>query len=432
MIPVYETTLGKLYNSNVLDVLGGLEDESIQMCVTSPPYWGLRDYGTEPQIWPCSCEIDHSQGCEHDWIDDFCRKCTAWRGSLGLEPTPELFIEHLTKIFREVRRVLRKDGVLWLNIGDTYAGGGKWSGIRPEHKNCGRALKDTPYAVTTPTGIPEGLKKKDLIGIPWMLAFALRDDGWYLRSDIIWAKPNPMPESVTDRCSKSHEYLFMLTKSAKYYYDNEAIREPNAKATKASKYQELNGMNRDEQYPINPAGRNKRSVWEIATQSVKDAHFAIFPEKLVEPCILAGSSKRACSECGAPWTRIIEKELGDPVESLSISKEEGNPSKGGETYRPVKSIKTVGWEPSCNCSSNDMSLETATGLIEPETDLCVVLDPFFGSGTTGLVCEKLNRKWIGIELNEDYCEIVKKRIEPKDKERNEVISNELIFDNLFE
>jgi DNA modification methylase len=231
----------------------------------------------------------------------------------------------LVGVFREVRRVLRDDGTVWLNLGDSYAtspgannanlqawaaenakGGGRRAGLDP-----------TPRRL-----VPDGFKPKDLLGIPWLVAFALRADGWYLRSDIIWAKPNPMPESVTDRPTKAHEYLFLLSKSPRYWYDADAIREPHGdnthhgltmdRASQFKKASQIGGHGKGAPtIELNPAGRNKRSVWTVATQPYPGAHFATFPPKLIEPCILAGCPERACSVCGAPWTRIVERERGD-------------------------------------------------------------------------------------------------------------------------
>ncbi len=275
----------------------------VQMCVTSPPYYGLRDYG-------------HG-------------------GQLGLEATPEEFIKNMVRVFRLVRDLLNDDGVLWLNIGDSY-NANQGSGF---NGNKRLSLENR----STVRKRPSWLKPKDLIGIPWMLAFALRNDGWYLRQDVIWSKPNPMPESVTDRCTRSHEYLFLLTKNSKYYYDSEAIREKTL--TKDNTFRD-----RDSTRLNNTPGRkrmgglktnnyetrNKRSVWSIATKPYSGAHFATFPSELIKPCILAGS-------------------------------------------RPDD----------------------------------VVLDPFFGSGTTGQVCESLGRQWIGCELNREYESLQKDRTAQK-------------------
>ncbi len=318
LIPYFENDEGKIYNGDVLTILQNIPDESISMCVTSPPYWGLRDYKTKIQIW------DNKKNCKHNWIEsNFCSKCGAWKGNLGLEPTPELYIKHLVIIFKEIKRVLKKDGTLWLNLGDTYA------------------IKNTP----------KNIKAKDLIGIPWTIAFTLRSEGWYLRQDIIWNKKNPMPQAVKDRCTTAHEYIFLLSKNNKYYYDYEAIQEEAAydgrKDTlfKGSlKYKEdiIPGYSehilatKSHQRWIWKDGKpvkNKRSVWTVSTKPFPAAHFATFPEKLITPCILSGC-----------------------------------PHKG------------------------------------------IVLDPFFGSGTTGIVAAKYNRKFIGIELNPEFCELAKKRI----------------------
>jgi len=235
-----------------LEVMKTLPDSIAQTCITSPPYWGLRDYGVDSQ--------------------------------LGLEKTPEEYVTKMVAVFREVRRVLKDDGTMWLNLGDSYNGsggaGGDYSsgGLRDGQPKYGRKF----------TG---GLKPKDLIGIPWRVAFALQADGWWLRSDIIWSKPNPMPESVTDRPTKAHEYLFLMSKSAKYYYDADAIREPNIwkdDPRNDGERHETTGKYKSA-VSFNSNGRNKRSVWTITTQPFPEAHFAVMPEKLVEPCVLAGS-----------------------------------------------------------------------------------------------------------------------------------------------
>lgn len=294
--------INKVICGDCLDVMRDWPDGVIQTCITSPPYWGLRDYGVE--------------------------------GQLGLEPTPEEYVAKMVEVFREVRRVLRDDGTLWLNLGDSYANDAKWGGktggkqsYLPDNdiRGCGRGKRKT------------GLKPKDLVGIPWMVAFALRADGWYLRSDIIWSKPNPMPESVTDRPTKAHEYLFLLAKSQKYYYDVEAIAEDLAVPPHAPGNRKLDASRNDHDQMEKVWGssgkRNKRSVWTIATQPFSQAHFATFPEKLIERCILAGS----------PEGRIV-------------------------------------------------------------------LDPFFGSGTTGKRAKELGRKWIGIDLSEEYCKMARQRV----------------------
>ena len=252
----------RILQGDVCERLASLPAESVQTCVTSPPYWGLRDYG-------------HA-------------------GQIGLEPTPSAFVTRLVEVFAEVHRVLREDGTLWLNLGDSYANTGaadssKVGGFTGARIRAGaKGIMDS-----RPRKIPEGIKPKDLVGIPWMVAFALRDYGWYLRSEIIWHKPNPMPESVTDRPTKSHEQIFLFSKSARYYYDADAIKEESAGRTDMGRMNRPGRLNEGGQWrtlePIEKHERNKRSVWTVATQAYEGAHFATYPEALIEPCILAGS-----------------------------------------------------------------------------------------------------------------------------------------------
>jgi len=345
----------------------------------------------------------------------FCQPCGAWRGELGSEPTPELYVEHLVQVFREVWRVLRKDGTCWINLGDSYAsgkgtcfnpGGGESSlgqdrkaeGVHPLDRGSVTSLREC------------GLKPKDLCGMPWRLAFALQADGWWLRSDIIWAKPNPMPESCTDRPTKSHEYVFLLTKSAKYYYDATAVKEPNAPATvergkyhwckpgnKASRYQEHNGLNRDDQFPVHSSGRNLRTVWTIPTEANPLAHFATFPRRLVEPCILAGSSERGvCPSCGAPWARAVEKQSHGSWHDHSDDAVTGQ-SKAIMPNHDYLPAKTTAWRPTCSCPAAD-----------PVP--AIVLDPFSGTGTTGIVAVMHGRAYVGLELNREYLKMSLQRI----------------------
>ncbi|WP_374139527.1 site-specific DNA-methyltransferase [Sphingomonas sp.] len=353
-------TVGRvtLHHGDCRDVLAALPDNSTNCCVTSPPYFGLRDYGVD--------------------------------GQMGLEPTPDEFVAGMVAVFREVRRVLRDDGTLWLNIGDSYNNSDKWGGggaNTGKHTRAPDGSIESWKSVRCKWSGAPGIKPKDLIGIPWMLAFALRADGWYLRQDIIWSKPNPMPESVTDRCTKAHEYLFLLSKSARYYYDAAAIAEPLGLASVARLAQNVEAQVGSDRIPGKTNGtmkavgrraagnkthkgqaayeggqeehrtkaglvsfaererakveqgdldgtRNRRSVWTVATQPFKEAHFATFPPALIEPCIFAGC----------------------PV--------------GG-----------------------------------------TVLDPFGGAGTTGLVADRLQRNAVLIELNPEYVEIARRRIE---------------------
>lgn len=363
----------KIYQRNILDIPWPIEENSIDCCVTSPPYWGLRNYGMSDQI--------------------------------GMEHTPELYVQALVKVFEEVKRVLKPAGTLWLNLGDTYYGGKGSNGASKAYTDNAKVINKKALIATAPGEIRpndrkiEGLKPKDLIGIPWMVAFALRSAGWYLRQDIIWHKPNPMPESVIDRCTKSHEYIFLLSKSHKYYFDQDAIRVPlkdESIARLAQDLEQQKGSNRvpdksngnmkavikghpiggngkytksvDETHrtksgkdwelkmagsgDLNNCGRsgyfdgdgnllvgptaNKKSVWSVTTKPFADAHFATFPEELITPCILAGS-----------------------------------PAGG------------------------------------------IVLDPFMGAGTTALVAKSNDRNFIGFELNPDYVQIAEKRLKQK-------------------
>jgi len=307
---------------DALEQLATLPDECAQTCVTSPPYWGLRDYGVS--------------------------------GQLGCEPTPDEYVSNLVAVFREVRRVLRDDGTLWLNLGDSYAGSWGNQGRkaergtqRPINGPMQTKVHDGRYpSKQSNTGkVPPGLKPKDLVGIPWRVAFALQADGWWLRSDIIWAKPNPTPSSVVDRPTTAHEYVFLLSKSARYYYDADAIAEPSANAGKVIPLGDKSmSKGQAKGSGKQPAGnaladswtvkatRNKRSVWTVATGGYSEAHFATMPIKLAKTMVLAGSKK------------------GD-----------------------------------------------------------VVLDPFMGSGTTAYAAQELGRRWLGVELNEDYIDMQKKR-----------------------
>jgi DNA modification methylase len=383
----------RILKGDCRDVLRTLPDESVHCVVTSPPYFGLRDYGAAGQI--------------------------------GLEATPDAFVSELVDVFAELRRVLRKDGTAWLNLGDSYAGGGHggggsfeadrdWRPGNPE-KNKGNSNRDGLGRIT-------GLNAKNLIGIPWRVAFALQADGWYLRQDIIWSKPNPMPESARDRCTKAHEYIFLLSKSGRYYFDQESIAEPVSETAGAQawrkifdptkqgkeavlKAQGMKGGN-DGARNAKATHRNKRSIWEISTQPFSEAHFATFPPALIEPCILAGCPKQCCTTCGAPWVREVERREFDQS-SNEVIQTNGVPGLrpgtsgdrvrklSGATYQHVRG-KTLGFSPSCSCNAG-----TVGG---------AVLDPFGGAGTTGLVADRLGRNAILIELNPDYAAMADRRI----------------------
>ncbi|HQP71125.1 MAG TPA: site-specific DNA-methyltransferase [Methanoculleus sp.] len=370
-----------ILNGDVIACLRSLPDACVQCVVTSPPYWGLRDYGVEGQI--------------------------------GLEPTPDEYVEKMVEVFREVRRVLRDDGVLWLNLGDSYNGRGGAGGLKagqPEYP--GRRIS--------------ALKPKDLVGIPWRVAFALQADGWYLRSDIIWSKPNPIPESVTDRPTKSHEYIFLLSKSPRYFYDADAVREEQTgnahsrgKGLTPKSAPEGSNIRAKESWHLStrdvevPGGRNRRTVWVIATQPMPEAHFATFPEALVEPCISAGTSERgACPECGAPWRRVVERVrdhglapvAGGKTAALAETdrwnrldrRRKAARAAGEDPDNPFGHGTTLGWQPTCTCGGDPVP--------------CVVLDSFGGSGTVAKVARDLGRSSILIEINPEYVAIMKKKL----------------------
>lgn len=378
------------------EVLRSLPDASVHCCVTSPPYFGLRDYGVAGQI--------------------------------GLEPTPDAYVEQMVAVFREVRRVLRDDGTLWLNLGDSYAR--SWSGnsMRPDggsQRPGGPGFHPLDDRYKPRNGATYGLKPKDLIGIPWLVAFALRSDGWWLRQDNIWHKPNPMPESVTDRCTKAHEYLFLLVKSERYYYDAEAIAEQAEQGNYATwDERRANGepTRRGFDAAMRPGNgkslaprdgkRNKRSVWTVGTQPFPEAHFATFPPDLIEPCIKAGCPETVCAKCGAPWVRQIEAESADGRKGLMVGGKaydaSGNALAGDNMIdhgtrgsfnvgkKGVLKKTTIGFIPSCECDAG-----TTGG---------TVLDPFGGAGTTGLVADRLKRDAILIELNPEYADMAQRRI----------------------
>lgn len=378
--------MNQIIQGDALEQLTKLPDQLVNCIITSPPYWGLRDYGTgnweggDSNCSHKSAEVNPTnvggftgerirknqsgEGKKYLSYKNNCIDCGAVRidSQMGLEDTPEEYIKKMVKLFSEAKRVLKDNGTLWLNLGDSYAHSLRQSG--PQHAGkLANASKGQIKNGFKP--LPKGMKEKDLCGIPWLTAIALRQNGWYLRQDIIWHKPNPMPESVTDRCTKSHEYIFLLSKSKKYFYDYKAIREPwtsgrkdmaklgkprsgaaylsqNHIADNTNKQDDVakttyKGLNED--FKNNPAVemmRNKRSVWTIPTQPYKGAHFATFPAKLITPCILAGC----------------------PVDGI-------------------------------------------------------VLDPFAGSGTTLFLARELGRQYIGIELNPEYIKLIEKRLEQR-------------------
>jgi DNA modification methylase len=497
------TDLLTIICGDALTELRKLPDASVQCCVTSPPYWGLRDYGTgsweggedgcdhegdqrhytEKTAAVCSADAFSEPGQanidrlkEGRWRNNgTCVKCGAIKqdSQLGLEKTPEEYVAKMVEVFREVSRVLRKDGTLWLNLGDSYASGGRGGGAEGE---AGEKQRSNQGALLGAKKPPPGLKTKDLCGIPWRVAFALQADGWYLRSDVIeevefycpcgcgyimeeriwrwsqdreliWRKSNPMPESTRDRPTKSHEYLFLFTKNSRYFYDAEAIAEQSSLAMlnqmrhgydgEATKDYEKNGVqnpssvksriienarrkhrlpagwdtskggchgtiHREGRSPtteysdVNSVRRNKRSVWTIATAPYAEAHFATFPPDLIKPCVLAGTSaKGCCAKCGAPLERLVEREKQPRGDCFGKRDGAFDHGQSGSTYQETVSTETVGWRPTCKCDA----------AIEP----CVVLDPFAGSGTTGMVALELGRKAVLIELNPKYIPLIEQR-----------------------
>lgn len=335
-----------LVNSDAIQHLASMESGSVHCIVTSPPYYNLRDYGHEGQI--------------------------------GLEGTVQAYVDRMVAVLHECRRVLRDDGTMWLNVGDSYGDG------------------------------------KQLLGIPWRLALAAQADGWVLRQDIIWHKPAPMPESVTDRCTKAHEYVFLLTKSPRYFYDAEAVsepaicdRKPGQRVKETHHYGASNGGNGGltgllQRYHSGdaPTTRNRRSVWRIATKPYSGAHFATMPPELAETCIKAGTSQRgACPLCGSPWERITKRTKLTRPRPSDYVKRTGETGTGNSCANSVAgvAVETLGWQQSCKCEPH-----------EPVP--CVVLDPFAGSGTTLAVAKVLGRDSIGIELNPDYVALAEERI----------------------
>lgn len=501
LTPFWQTTDGnlvRLYRGDVIETLKRLPAKSVQCTVTSPPYWGLRDYGTA--VWEGGdTECDHKRvvgdmawdatkpkpgfksgfrgsKSRTDHVEEpsgvVCNKCGAIRvadGQLGSEPTPEEFVANMVAVFREVHRVLRDDGTLWLNLGDTYGGGPPGGQSDKQDTNKGS------FGAKRGNG---GIKSGNLVGIPWRVALALQADGWILRQDVIWHKPSPMPESVRNRCTKAHEYVFLFVKKSGYFYDAEAIRETSLHAGKSDKYRNSARYVDQDELAANqnhegqtgekgtiPEQRNKRSVWTICSESYPGSHFATFPRKLVEPCILAGTSEKgACANCGTPWKRVTEETKLTRERPNDYVKRTGEAGTGNSAPNSAAGIevKTIGWEPGCDCfltkdrKCKDCGADWASeqsranvgdwgskkrGLDYSETGMninvlggqakyneyakqqaskkvvqkknpcdcfsnqvipCTVLDPFVGSGTTCCVAIDLGRRSLGIDLSEKY------------------------------
>jgi len=426
-------TIAEFVNANSMRI--PLADKSVHMAVTSPPYWALRDYGTA-QWEGGSAECDHKVGNQ---VQDNkapgaivsgvrpgadtsrCKLCGAIRidNQLGLEklhdclgwatgaPCGECFVCHVVAWAREVKRVLRDDGIFLLNIADSYAA------------NRGYQVPDNKWGDVGNThgaSVPPGLKPKDMCLIPSRVALALQADGWWVRSDIIWAKPNPMPESCKDRPTKSHEYLWLLTKSARYYWDADAVREEAEYGRREITGGFHSGKENGDGHRSTigtvkgadpSAGRNIRSVWQIATHPFPGSHFATYPPALVEPCIKAGTSERGCCpSCGKQWVRVVEtnqlkldnrETSGRVTGGTSMNSGAGNKLGGFHEYPRTRRVDTtLGWRPDCDCDAGD-----------PVP--CTVLDPFSGAATTGLVCQQLGRRYVGLDLSLDYIRMGRER-----------------------
>ncbi len=448
----FEVLLG-----DCIESMKKLPAESVDMCVTSPPYYCLRDYGTAS--WDGGDEnCDHlgkpviqrvgfnerytgkapvksnKQGELREPFKGECGKCGAKRvdDQIGLEATLGGYIDNMVSVFNEVHRILKPEGTLWLNLGDSYNGSG---GAGGDYNKGGLKEGQPKY----PGRNEPTLKRKDLMGVPWRVAFALQEAGWYLRQDIIWAKPNCMPEPVKDRCTKSHEYLFLLTKQEKYYYDHIAIKEPvltaslkRAETSWDSDHPSTgfhgNGIHTEKMGTrfVDPAGRNKRSVWTVSPKPYKGAHFAVFPPELIEPCILAGTSAYGCcSKCGKAYLRFIQnggQEAIDESKGETQGRMKANGVKATDTQRRKKMSGAshskwrsenpdimLGWQPNCECDA--------------EVVPAVVLDPFGGSGTTAGVAVKHGRNAILCELNEEYAALIPSRVESISQIQKEVLND---------
>jgi DNA modification methylase len=384
-----------------------LADESVQCVVTSPPYWGLRAY--LPDADPLK---RHELGLEpvHD--------CLGWATG---NPCGECYVCRMVGVFREVKRVLRKDGVVWLNLGDSFASTPSGA-IVSSGLQGGQSGQVAFREATKHKAIPVGLKPKDLVGIPWRVALALQADGWWLRSDIIWAKGisfcdtysgSVMPESVTDRPTKAHEHIFLLAKSERYFYDHEAVKEaaasgPQMRDRNSEGYNPALGTGKPRFSPGTRAygvdgTRNLRDVWAINPANFKDAHFATFPPALVEPCIKAGTSKKGCCpRCGAPWERVVERSASGAYMGNVTGKDGVHGVLRNDMAKWAGRVgwvttSTVGWRPTCSCNAG-----------EPVP--CIVLDPFSGAGTAVLVADRLGRHGVGLELKAEYTRMGRDRV----------------------
>lgn len=375
-------SIARIIVGDARTALQQLEANSVHCIVTSPPYWGLRDYGVAGQI--------------------------------GLENSFEQYLAELLAVFLELRRVLRDDGTLWLNMGDSYATDAWGGGVGEKSTLGGSGGHDEALRARKAPRTPFGLAPKNLIGQPWRLAFALQEAGWWLRSDIIWHKPAPMPESVKDRPTKAHEYLFLFSKAERYFYDADALRESHTdqrankaggSALRGQKALKPTGPDFDGRW-YSSGGRNSRTVWTIQPQPFSGAHFATFPPELPMRCISAGTSEYGCcASCGAPWERVVEASGGSIGHSWTNHEQDSE--RGRHSTGPGKAASRngsyrrefAGWKPTCDCQSAGLGVQP-----------CVVLDPFGGAGTTSMVAARLGRNSVMVELNPEYAALAEKRI----------------------
>lgn len=389
--------MGKLLTGDAREILATMPESSVHCCITSPPYWGLRDYGCPKVIF--------SDG---------------WTGQFGLEPTPEMYVEHTLEFLRAIHRVLRDDGTCWWVIGDSYSGG---------HRKTDKAQtiaqgneRDLPVGYRPSRDLDHpSIKPKDLVMIPFRVALAAQADGWWVRSVIIWSKPNPMPESVRDRPTTAHEYVLLLTKSARYYYDADAIREPHIAGHLQKQLSPVKNRGEQKQYAkqglhdfLNPMGRNRRTVWEIPTAPFSGPHYATFPPKLVEPMILTTPTK-VCAECGAGWERVTEKRYPQ-MRDVDSRTPRGQTAQGLLSQKrfddPIQ-VSTVGFRPTCSCPGLDgdgPGSDCADYNTNWPTKSATILDPFCGTGTTLWQANALGRDWIGIDIDPKSIEMAKERL----------------------
>lgn len=434
----FDFKLDHIYCGNVIDVLKSFPDNCIDCAITSPPYWALRDYKTDDHIW------DGDPNCAHEWGDaivnkmsggdrgihprynkhrkfetstSFCSKCGAWRGSLGLEPTFDLYVKHLCDIFDEVKRILKKTGTCWVNLGDTYGGSRQGYGAKKKSESGFQspAGLDERYFAGTPA--TADLMKKSLLQIPNRFSIEMANRGWTLRNKLIWHKPNAMPQSVMDRFTVDYEEVFFFVKSRKYWFEKQyephlwAGRDKRSvKPVPPKSGKILEGKYAMSKVSYGKQGRNKRCVWEINTKSFKEAHFATFPEALIEPMVKAGCPEFVCNKCGKPREKIYKKTGGPPKGDHNKNFDvrinpRGRPDTDTQLYGADLSkiyrehgypeLEHVGYT-SCSCGAGFSG--------------GIVFDPFIGSGTSAVVAKKLGRRYLGVELNPEYVNMANKRI----------------------